>query len=87
MLGKDYSFESNGTNLGITPLLQFQNKIIVIVDKTNTSFLENQNFLEYVNLTSNSMFMRAYNYDLYVIEERVNMVVFIGGNAALLYAT
>ncbi len=63
MLGKDYSFESNGTNLGITPLLQFQNKIIVIVDKTNTSFLENQNFLEYVNLTSNSMFMRAYNYD------------------------
>ena len=28
-----------------------------------------------------------YNYDLYVIEERVNMVVFVGGNAGLLYAT
>jgi Major capsid protein N-terminus len=28
-----------------------------------------------------------YNYDLYVFEERVNMVVFVGGNAALLYAT
>jgi hypothetical protein len=28
-----------------------------------------------------------YNYDLYVFEERVNMVVFVGGNAGLLYAT
>jgi hypothetical protein len=28
-----------------------------------------------------------YNYDLYVMEERVNMVIFIGGNAGLLYAT
>jgi len=28
-----------------------------------------------------------YNFDLYVMEERINMVVFIGGNAGLLYAT
>jgi hypothetical protein len=28
-----------------------------------------------------------YNYDLYVMEERVNMVIFVGGNAGLLYAT
>ena len=27
-----------------------------------------------------------YNYNLYVIEERVNMVIFIGGNAGLMYA-
>jgi len=27
-----------------------------------------------------------YNFDLYVIEERVNMVIFVGGNAGLLYA-
>ena len=63
MLGKDYSFESSGTNLGITPLLQFQKKIILVVEKINNAFLENSEFLEYVNLTSNSMFMRAYNYD------------------------
>ena len=62
MLGKDYSFESNGTNLGTTPLLNFQNNIIVIVDKINNAFLENKKFLEYVNLTSNSIFMRAYDY-------------------------
>ena len=28
-----------------------------------------------------------YNFNLYVIEERVNMVTFIGGNAGLMYAT
>jgi hypothetical protein len=28
-----------------------------------------------------------YNYNMYLIEERVNMVTFIGGNAGLLYAT
>lgn len=28
-----------------------------------------------------------YNYNLYVIEERINMVVFIGGNAGLMYAS
>jgi len=28
-----------------------------------------------------------YNFDMYLMEERVNMVIFVGGNAALLYAT
>jgi hypothetical protein len=28
-----------------------------------------------------------YNFNLYVMEERINMVVFVGGNAGLLYAT
>jgi hypothetical protein len=65
MLGKDYSFEGGGINLGTVPLLQFQNKIILIVEKNgnnNNAFLENQEFMEYVNLTSNSVFMRASNY-------------------------
>jgi hypothetical protein len=62
MLGKEYSFENSGLNLGSKPLLSFQNKVIIIVDKINNAFLENQDFLEYVNLTSNSAFMRAYDY-------------------------
>ena len=62
MLGKEYSFENSGTNIGMVPLLSFKNKIIVIVDKINNSFLQNEEFLEYVNLTSNSIFMRGYNY-------------------------
>jgi hypothetical protein len=28
-----------------------------------------------------------YNFDLYVFEERINMITFVGGNAALMYAT
>jgi len=62
MLGKDYSFENSGKNLGTVPLLTFQNKVILIVDKINNAFLENQDFLEYVNLTSNSIFMRGSDY-------------------------
>jgi hypothetical protein len=29
----------------------------------------------------------GYNYNMYLMEERVNMVIFVGGNAGLLYAT
>jgi hypothetical protein len=62
MLGKEYSYEYSGKNLGRLPLLTFQNKIILIVDRINNAYLENKEFLEYVNLTSNSIFCRAYNY-------------------------
>jgi hypothetical protein len=62
MLGPQFSFENSGQNIGGVPLLSLQNKIILIVDKSNNAFLQNQDFLEYVNLTSNSVFMRGYNY-------------------------
>jgi hypothetical protein len=63
MLGSQYSFENDGLNLGRQPLLNFKNKIILIVDKTNNSFMQNQEFLEYVNMTSNSVFMRSCRYN------------------------
>jgi len=62
MLGKEYSYENYGKNIADNPLTSFMNKIILVVDKSNNSFLENKKFLEYVNLTSNSVFMRAYRY-------------------------
>lgn len=62
MLGINYSYETEGKNLGSVPLLELQNKIILIIDRSNTAFLENTELLEYVNLTSNSIFMREYNY-------------------------
>ena len=62
MLGPGYSYESAGKNLGTVPLLSLQNKVILIVDRSNTSFLENEELVEYVNLTSNSMFMRSYDF-------------------------
>ena len=62
LLGKEYSFENNHENLGSVPLLTFQGKVILIVDRSNTSFMEHPKLMEFVNLTSNSVFMRAYHY-------------------------
>jgi len=62
MLGMNYSYESQGKNLGNVPLLELKNKVGLIVDRSNTAFLENKQLLEYVNLTSNSIFMREYTY-------------------------
>lgn len=62
MLGKNYSYENNGKNIGAQPLTSFMNKVILIVDKSNNSYLENKEFMEYVNMTSNSVFMRALSY-------------------------
>jgi hypothetical protein len=62
LLGKEYSYEMAGHNLGGEPLLNFMNKVILIFDRSNTAFLENKDLMEYVNMTSNSIFMRAYSY-------------------------
>lgn len=62
MLGMNYSFESEGKNLGNVPLLQLQNKVILIMDRSNIAFLENDDLLEFVNITSNSIYMREYDF-------------------------
>lgn len=62
MLGKEYSYEIGGKNLGNVPLMSLQNKVILVMDRSNPAFIENEELLEYVNLTSNSIFMREYNY-------------------------
>jgi hypothetical protein len=62
MLGKHHSYENYGKNIGAKPLTSFMNKIILIVDKSNNSYLENKEFMEYVNMTSNSVFMRSLPY-------------------------
>jgi len=62
LLGKDYSYETFGHNLGSEPLLNFMNKVILIFDKSNTAFSENKDLMEYVNMTSNSIFMREYHF-------------------------
>jgi hypothetical protein len=63
MLGPSYSYESKGKNLGNVPLLSLKNKVILIIDRSNAAFIENEDLLEYVNLTSNSEFMRLYNFN------------------------
>lgn len=62
LLDRQYSYESGNINPTAQPLLNFKGKIIIIVDRNNTSFAQNQEFLEYVNVTSNSAFLRAITY-------------------------
>ena len=62
MLGNSFSYESGGHNLGEVPLLNFMNKVIIIVDKHDQSFLQHDLLLEYVNLTSSSDYMRVYRF-------------------------
>lgn len=63
LLGKEYSYENHNTNLGDVPLLTLMNKIIILVDRSNPAFMENANLNEYINMTSNSIFMRALHYN------------------------
>jgi hypothetical protein len=62
MLGMNYSYEIEGKNLGNLPLLSFQNKVILIMDRSNPACIENEQLLEYINITSNSVFMREYTF-------------------------
>ena len=62
LLGKDYSYENHGLNLGKTPLKDLRGKLIVIADKTNALF-EDTPLDEYVNLATRSPFMRVMRVD------------------------
>uniref|UniRef100_A0A6C0B0A3 PI-PLC Y-box domain-containing protein n=1 Tax=viral metagenome TaxID=1070528 RepID=A0A6C0B0A3_9ZZZZ len=62
LLGPNYSFEDNGQNFGNTKLMDLKGKIVIIVDKSNNTFMDTRDFYEYVNMTSNSIFMRALHY-------------------------
>jgi hypothetical protein len=61
LLGPSYSYENHGKNLGKMSLSELQGKVIIIVDKSNARF-EGTPFDEYVNLASNSIFMRSIRY-------------------------
>jgi len=77
-LGSQYSFENHGDNIGDKKILDLTGKIIVIVDRSNTAFMENKSFYEFVNMTSNSMFMRALRY--YDIKNTPDLVELQGYN-------
>ena len=61
-LGPKYSFENGLKNLGELPIVELFGKIVIIVDKSNPAFMDSKDFYEYVNMTSNSVFMRALRY-------------------------
>jgi hypothetical protein len=57
LLGPQYSYENNHKNISEEPLSNFKGKVIIIVDKSNPVY-EDTKLDEYVNLASNSIFMR-----------------------------
>jgi hypothetical protein len=58
LLGKEFSYENNGRNIGAFPIKNLMGKVIIIVDKSNPIFTDTL-FNEYVNIASNSAFMRV----------------------------
>lgn len=64
LMGKEYSYEYSGHNLGSVPVKEFVDKIIISVDRANPLF-ENTPLKEYVNIASSSIFLRsARQYDI-----------------------
>jgi hypothetical protein len=62
LMSKDYDSEYYGKNFGNVELQKLKGKIVIIVDRSNTSFLECPEFYKFINMTSNSVFMRALHY-------------------------
>lgn len=58
LLGKKYSYESYGYNLGSKNILELLKKVIIVVDKANPLFVDTL-LNEYVNMASNTPFMRT----------------------------
>ena len=78
LMDKQYSFEYYGKNFGTVKLSELAGKVVIIVDRSNLAFMESEAFHEYVNMTSNSIFMRSLHY--YDIINAPDMAELIGYN-------
>ena len=61
-LGKLYSFENQGANLGIVPVSTLKGKIVIIIDATNPLYQSVPALDEWVNLASGAPFMYTLRY-------------------------
>ena len=77
ILGKPYSFEYGGKNLGAVPIKDLMGKIIIVVDKENKEF-STTSLNEYVNITSRSMFLQLLR--AFDVKNTPNMQVLINSN-------
>lgn len=78
LMDKQYSFEYYGKNFGTVKLSDLAGKVVIIIDRSNLAFMESEQFHEYVNMTSSSIFMRSLHY--YDIINTPDMVELIGYN-------
>jgi len=61
LLSAKFSYQDRGRNLGLVPLVDLRNKVVIIIDQSNSAFIDT-NLEEYVNLASNAPFMRILRY-------------------------
>ena len=62
ILGKRYSYEYSGKNVGNLNLTDLQQKVIIMIDNSNPMY-KSTDLNEFVNISSNSIFMRSMRYD------------------------
>jgi hypothetical protein len=63
LMSKEYDSEYNGQNFGAVPLKAMLGKVVIIVEKFDTAYLECPEFYKFINMTSNSVFMKAITYN------------------------
>jgi hypothetical protein len=63
LLGKEYDSEYQGRNFGTVTMNNLLGKVVIIVEKINTTYLECPEFYKFINMTSNSVFMKAIRYN------------------------
>ena len=61
LLGPKFSYENNNTNFSKTSLLDLTGKIVIAIDKSNTTFIDTKLY-EFINIASNTHFMRLLRY-------------------------
>ena len=77
ILGKQYSYEYGGNNLGAVPIKDLMGKIIISVDNSNKEFTSTS-LNEYVNIVSRSMFLQLLR--AFDVRNTPNMQVLINSN-------
>jgi hypothetical protein len=83
LLDKEYSYEYTGHNLGSVPLKEFSSKIIISVDRANPLY-ETTPLKEYVNIASNSVFLRGIReYDVKFAPDSNELIEFNKKNMSL----
>ena len=61
LLGKQFSYENSGKNIGSYLIRKLMGKVIIVIDKSNPLFTSSL-LNEYVNIASNSAFIRLLRY-------------------------
>ena len=83
-LGKSYSYENHGHNLGTEPISQFKGKIIIMVDNSNPLY-QHTKLDEFINITSGSgtPFMRFFRFKDIKYNQDMNLKEFNKKNMSI----